>query len=219
MPDVPPEKDQSLEDWSQNFDTRITTTPTLFNLLASDATAFHALVQDFITRRAAAVNPGTRGKSTVAAKQTSKIALLARARQLARIVSAYPPVTPQQRVDLGLNVRDTDPTPIPPPATKPILALDPDGALRLVDETMPDRRGKPAGVAGAAVYMKVAAPGDPAPASVEDAKFTLLTSRPRCPLPVPPYSNGKTLYVFARWYNARGEMGPVGPMASTSIAA
>jgi len=185
-------------------------------LVAADATAFSALATDFDTRLATASTPATRTKSAVAAKNTSKLALRAKAQQLIKIISAYPPVTNAQRIDLGLNVRDAVPTPVPPPATKPLLAVDPDGTLRLVDETMPDRRAKPAGASGAVVYAKI---DGVAPLNPDDAKFAALATRNRVAVPIPAGSNGKTLYVLAQWYNERGELGPVSAVASTTIAA
>lgn len=216
MATIPPVKDQDLDTFAQNMDAKITATPTAYGLVAADATAFHALATDFTTRLATALNPTTRTKGTVAAKNTSKLALTAKARSLIKIISAYPPLTPTQRADLGLNAKDAGPTPIPAPATKPLLAVDPDGTLRIVDETMPDRRAKPAGVRGAVVFAKV---DGPPPATTDDAKFSALATKNRIPLALPSGSNGKTLYVLAAWYNERGELGPVSNIASTTIAA
>lgn len=216
MAAVPPQKDQDLEVFSANFAAKITATPTAYGLVAADATAFTALNTDYVTKLATATTPATRTKSAVAAKNTSKLALTAKARSLIKIITAYPPLTNAQRADLGLNLKDAGPTPVPPPATRPLLAVDPDGVLRIVDETMPDRRGKPSGVNGAVVFAKV---DGPPPVTTDDAKFSTLATRARVPLALPSGSNGKVLYVLARWYNERGELGPVSALASTMIAA
>jgi hypothetical protein len=219
MPVVPPPSDLALNNFAANMDSLITATPTAYGLVAADATAFHALAADYATRLATATTPETRTKGTVAAKNTSKAALVAKARQLIKIITAYPPLTAQQRADLGLNPRDAAKTPVPPPATRPLLAVDPDGALRVVDETMPDRRSKPLGVSGAVVFTKVGAATDVPPVTPDDAKFAILATRGRVALPIPANSNGKTLWVLAQWYNERGELGPVSPVVSTTIAA
>jgi hypothetical protein len=216
MATVPPERDQDLEAWSIAFSALITATPTAFGLVAADATAFATLKSDYSTRLATAVNPVTRTKGTVAAKNTSKLALTAKARSLIKLITAYPPLTPQQRADLGLNPKDAGPTPIPPPSTKPMLSVDPDGTLRIVDETMTDRRAKPPGVRGAVVFAKV---DGPPPVTTDDAKFSALATKTRVPLALPSGSDGKKLYVLAAWYNERGELGPVSDVASTTIAA
>lgn len=216
MRKVPPDKDQDLDAFCVPFGTHITATPTAYGLVAADATAFAALATDFATRLATATNPDTRTKAAVTAKSTSKKALVARLRTLIKIISAHPGVTDEMRVELGLNPRDVQPTPVPAPSTRPLLAVDPDGVLRLVDETMPDRRGKPAGVNGAIVFMKI---DGAAPAGPDEAKFAVLSTRTRCEVPVGTGNNGKTLWVLAQWYNERGELGPVSAVASTTIAA
>jgi len=219
MADVPPTPDRSLAVWAVTFDAGITAAPERFGLSEDDAAQFHALREDYVAKLDAAADPATRGRGTVASKNDAKRSLLARARQLVRILSAHPGVTPAQRVGLGLNVRDTVPTPVPAPLTKPFIIVEPDGAVRLVDESMTDRRGKPAGVKGAVLLMRIVPHGDPAPASADDAQFALLTTRNRCAVTLPPNSNGKMLWVLARWFNDRGELGPVSPVVGTTIAA
>lgn len=211
-----PDKDQNLNAWAANFDTKITATPTAYGLVAADATAFHALAADFAVKLAAAVNPATRTRVTVAQKNISRAALKAKARALAKIVNAYPPLTNAQRAELGLTVRDTTPTPVPPPTTKPLLSVDPDGTLRLVDETMPDRRSKPTGVRGAIVFTKL---DGEAPVDPTDARFSILATRFVANVPVSAADNGKRLWVLAQWFNERGELGPVSAPVGTNIAA
>jgi hypothetical protein len=219
MAEVPPSKDAALNAFITNLVAKVTATPTAFGITAADATAIGALATDFNDRLSTASDPSTRTKVAVAAKNTSKLALIAKARQLIKVITAYPPLTAAQRAELGLNPRDAAPTPIPPPATRPLLAVEPDGTLRLVDESMPENRRKPAGVSGALVFAKIAPATDAPPVTPDDARFALLATRARAAVPLPAGSNGKTLWVLAQWYNERGELGPVSAVASTTIAA
>src|SRR5436190_21193798 len=116
-----PNKDSLLLAWSLNFSTRITATPTAYGLVAGDATAYATLHTAFGTALAA-VDPGERSKSLVAAKNTARAALKNSARLLAKRVEGTATVTDAQKLDLGLNVRAT-PTPIPPPAYAPGIAI------------------------------------------------------------------------------------------------
>src|SRR5438045_194593 len=149
MRDFLPHKDQDLEAWANNFDTKITATPTAYGLVAGDATAFHGLAQDYTTKLAAAVNPTTRTKVRIPAKNTSRAALKAKARALAKIVNAYGPITNAQRAELGLNVRNPGPTPIPAPATRPVLVFENAGPLEtrlhIADELSPSSRKRAPG--------------------------------------------------------------------------
>jgi hypothetical protein len=216
---VPPVADQALLVWVQNASTLITATPTAFGLVAGDATALAALVSDYSTRLSTATTPATRNKISVAAKDTSKLALVAKIRSLLKIINAYPPLTPAQRASLNLHPRDTTPTPVPPPATRPMLAVDPDGVARIFDETTPENRRKPAGARGAVVFAKIGAATEEPPVSPDDARFAVIATRNRFSIPLPPGSNGKMLWVMAQWFNERGELGPVSVVASTTIAA
>jgi hypothetical protein len=215
-----PTRDQDLDAWSANFDTRITATPTAFGILASDATAFHALAADFSAKLAAAVNPSTRTRVTVQAKDISRAALKSKARTLAKVINAYPPITNAQRADLGLTVRDGTPSPIPAPTTQPIVNIEGSGGgvslLRLADETTPLKKAKPPGVFAALIYTKI---DGPAPVTPADAQFSGVATKTLHSVNLPSGSAGKTLWVLAQWINERGENGPTSVVTSAMIAA
>jgi len=225
-PYIPP-TDTALDLWAQNFDTKITATPTAYGLTSGQATAFHTLRADYTSKLLIANTPATRTKSTVAAKNTAKQAMVFDARSLAALVQAFPTITPTQLEDLGLTVRKVTPTPIGPPTTKPIITpLSSTGAnvmFRFSDETTPDSRSRPFGTIGMEMFVKV---GTTPPAGISDCDFlgiyTKNTSGPGSRECVAPFSGGdvgKTAYFLARWFNKRGEPGPVSGLAQHTIAA
>ena len=69
-----------------------------------------ALVAGVTARLAAVASPATRTRVTVQQKNTSRAAVRAKARALARVVNAFQGTTDAQRAQLGLNVRDAEPT-------------------------------------------------------------------------------------------------------------
>lgn len=219
MDTVPPRTDAGCADWAANYDTQITATPTAFGLVAADATAFHALVTDYDSRLATVGNPTTRNKVTLAQKNASKAALIAKARELIRKNEAFPALTNAQRAQLRLRVRDVSPTPQPPPGTAPLGTLEPTGVLTLVDSATPHRKGKPVNVKGAVITGVVQPASAPAPTEPDGLPFIALVTRGRTALPLPPDADTKKFYVFARWFNERGELGPASPVAVTTIAA
>ena len=81
------------------------------------------MLATFWTALATATNPTTRTRSSVAAKGAAKTPLKAHARGLARIINAYPSITNQQRINLGLNPRSGQITPINPPENPPVLKV------------------------------------------------------------------------------------------------
>lgn len=218
MREVPPQADLQLSAFAGNADAKLTAQPTVYGTTAAEALILHNLVLDFDTRLATATNPDTRTRGTISGKNASKKALIAKLRQIFRVVNAHAGVSDQQRIDLGLNPRDVEPTPIGVPTTRPVVLVDSAGFLRLADETQFERKGKPVGVMGAFVYTKLALPGEPAP-DLDGTKFAALATRTNHQLTLPMDAQGKRLYVFAQWVNERGQPGPTSFLASALIAA
>jgi len=219
MATVPPRADLALDNWSKNFDARVTPAPIPLGLSVAQAAEFHVVALDFTARLAIATNPATRTKGSVAAKDVARAALRAKAAQLIKIISATPTVTPTQRIDLGLNVRDAIPSPIPAPTSRPLLCLTPEGDIHLMDESDPARKGRPIGVKGAVIFTKVCPATEPPPTTLEQTTFTGIATRPHFTLSLPQGADTKKLYALARWFNQRGEMGPVSEIVVTTIAA
>jgi len=212
--DFIPKREAELVNWSNNFAAQIDDggVEPPFGLTAQQVTDFVALNTAWVAAYNAAVAPETRGPSTIQAKNDAKAAMVANARELARIIQAFPALTNQERVDLGLTVPDTEPTPIPPPSSTPTLTitcvLGHNVHYTLRDPAQPDKRGKPTGVAGASVFAHVGetAPADPAQwqlkGNVTRTKGTVMFSS----LSVPA---GSKVWLTASWFNPRGQQGPL----------
>ncbi len=133
-------------------------------------------------------------------------------RGYAATIRANLAVSDANKADLGLHVHDTQPTPIPPPATYPVLSVVGMGAglqdLRACDQNTPDKRGKPVGASGLLVYRAVGtAPAtDPA-----QAVFLAFVSRSDFQSTFTSTDAGKTATYFGRWTNGKGEGRAVGP--------
>ncbi|MCI0363473.1 MAG: hypothetical protein L0219_06290, partial [Phycisphaerales bacterium] len=113
-----PSRESELVTWSTNYNTKIVAAPTSYGLVAAQATAYTALHTAFVTAYNTANAPLTRSPVNIEAKNTAKTALIdgpGGIRALAAIIQAFPGVTDAQLRELGLTVRDSQPTPIPPP--------------------------------------------------------------------------------------------------------
>jgi hypothetical protein len=204
-----PSKDGELVTWSADFAAKLTSTPTAFGCTAGQATAYATLDAAFAAAVGTATDPSTRTRGTVAAKDAAKVPLVAMARELARIINAFPGITNQQRIDLGLTPRSGQVSPINPPAEAPVLEVVAAVGrtlklkLRSIDS---DRRGKPAGVAGASLFSYV---GASAPADVADWTFEGSTTRTTFDLEFPPtVAPGAQVWLTAFWFNPRTQSGP-----------
>jgi hypothetical protein len=156
MPDYLPSSYPSRLAWSTNFSTKFGANPTSFGGTAAQATQYTALHTTFVAAQAAADDPSTKTSSAVLARDIAWDACEQLARELAAIIQATPTVTPVQKNDLGLTVRDTTRSPIGPPTTKPVVNIERimnlAHLLRIRDEATrratPARRDRPAGKSG-----------------------------------------------------------------------
>ncbi len=121
---------------------------------------------------------------------------------------------------LAVHVRDSEPTPVPPPATFPTLIVtEPMRRFQDIDahdSTTPNKRAKPPGAAGLLLFRAIATE---AVAEPEQAEFLAFVSRTAFQATFDPADNGKVATYFGRWTNSKGEVGPWGPGVDMPIAA
>lgn len=213
-----PTSDNGLLDWALNFATLIVASPTTYGLEAEQAGGYQAQAQFFESALQAAIEPSTRTPVTVQAKNDAKTQLVELSRGLAMIVTNHPGVTNEQRVALGLTVRDREPSPVPPPSGSPdidvLLVTGRTVTVRLHDASTPGRR-KPANVAGAAVFSFV---GETAPADPAVWTFQGNTTRTRFDVSFPAdVPAGAKVWITAFWFNRRMQSGPGTPPVSTNL--
>ena len=198
--------------WSSNFRDQIVAAPGDFSLSEAQAQQYSEKHDAFAAAYRAASEPATRTRSNVFAKSGARVALEAEARQLARIVRAAPNVTAQQRYDLGLSApRTGGGTRIGAPASAPsahvVSVSGRTVRLRLRDADAPDNRGKPRGVASAAILTFA---GDEPP--LLRSGWTLNRHATRTTVDVTfgaDVAPGTKVYVAACWLNPRGQAGPL----------
>lgn len=215
-----PSTDADLDSFAQNFNTLITAAPATYGLVAGDATAFDPIADAYTSALATATNPPTRTSVTIAAKDTARFNVKASLRELAAKVQASPTVTDGAKTALGLTVRDLLPTPIPAPATFPLLsivkatplAMD----LRFADSETPDSRSKPADVTGMELFVEASTTPITDPEQID---YEAVVTRNPVPVTFAAGDVGKTAYIAGRWINAKGDRGPWSSIVSMTVAA
>jgi hypothetical protein len=166
-----------------------------------------------------AQEPTTRTPVQIKKKNEAKKALKAGARMLARIVRATPGVTNAERAQLGLTVVDEELTPVARPSDPPKLSLRPSFGrtvrVRLRDMSSPDRRGRPDGVAGAAVFSYV---GEQPSERMAEWTFQGNMTRPMFAIHLDSaVPAGARVWIAAMWYNTRGQCGPASAAKSIRV--
>jgi hypothetical protein len=215
-----PSRDADLDTWALNFKTLIAATPTNYGLVAADGTAITNAFNSWHTAYLAAVNPSTRTHGTVETKNLQKANLLSVVRGYAATIRANKAVSNELKLGLGLHIADSTPTPVPPPTTMPVLRIAKmeQGYQDIVaaDEATPNSRARPTGSAGLLLYRAV---GDDAVNDPTQALFLTFVGKPAVHSTFAPADNGKVATYFARWTNAKGEVGPWSASLSRSVAA
>jgi len=210
--------DAGMATGSANFANKIAATPAAYGLNSALASSYAIVDARYQSAYTAAINPDTRTRSAVMAKNTAKKDLKAAAIDLARIINGTPTVSNAEKIELGLGIRAAG-SPTPVPAARPgmdvVSVTNRTVQVRLHDTASRTRRGKPAGVAAAWVYSFVGAsyPSDPAAWKFEGA-----TTRPGFavvfPNALPP---GAQVWICAAWTNARQQAGPASAPVTVNV--
>lgn len=203
--------DAELYTGSQNFSTKITASPVSFGLVAAQATAYASLNSVWAAAYLLAVDPETRTRGAIAAKNQARADVRKMASDLAKLIDGTATVSDAQRLDLGLNVRATA-APIPAPSQAPHLdVVGRSGTtvtIKLHDGTA-SRRRKPAGVKGASLFSHVGSGGATPPAELADWKFEGNTTRTKVGVQFDAaLAPGTVVWLCAFWFNPRAQAGP-----------
>jgi hypothetical protein len=215
-----PTRDGDLTEWLNNFQARIAADPAAYGLTGPESAAVTAASAAWSTAYLAANQPSTRTSVAVAVKAAQKRATLAIVRPIAGRIRASTSIDDALKRAIGLHIRDPLVTRIRPPASYPILAVAGWGPslqrLRASDAMDPTRRAKPAGVVALHVYRAV---GDGPLNDPSTCPLLAVVTRSIITSSFQSKDDGKVATYFARWTNAKGQMGPWSSPVSMRVAA
>lgn len=218
--DFIPAREADLVSFTNNMATLLGDVPAQFGLDTDQGDAYVALNTQWVNAYNLTQNGLTRSRSNIISKNELKKQIVALTRQYARIMNAWPDMTNAKRAQLGLTVREPEPTPVPAPTTAPkIDVMGVYGRTLFLNLSDPgsDRRGKPDKVQHAVVFSYV---GTTPPPSLDgwtfEANVTRTTTQVTFDADLPP---GATVYVTAMWQNFRAESGPMATPAMVTFGA
>lgn len=222
MPDYIPRSDIGCLEWSRNFAARVTASPQRYGLTESDAVVLMQVQGEYATALRLALEPATRTRPIIIAKDDARAAMLKVARQLANQARAAL-TDPEAKLTLGLGRgkgRSARRTKIGVPNSAPTVwireVVTSCVSIRLHDPTAPTRRGKGPGMMGANVFSFV---GDAPPPALAQWRFHAMTSRTDVKLEFGcSYPPGTIVWICAQWMNAKGQAGPAGPARHARLA-
>lgn len=208
-----PAADASFDVWLLNFSLKLTAAPADFGLLAADATAVAGVTTTWSAAYLEAVTPATRTPVAIAAKDTARASAEAMVRPYASRISVNPAVTDANKILIGVTVRNTVPTPIPPPTTAPSLTLNSAiSGVQTLAFAQPAALGKakPYGVIGVQLFASI---GTVPATDPDQAIFVSQVTKSPTVQTFAPSEIGKKVTWFARWVTRSGPGGiaQVGP--------
>ena len=204
-----PTKDADLDAWMNNFQTLVAAAPATYGLTSTDATALTGEYNTFHAAYLLVTNPSTKTKTTVNAKDVARNAAIVVYRAYSTIIRANLAVTDANKIALGIPPRDPTNTPVPPPATFPVITVLNNTALvtniQIRDTLTPTSRAKPAGVKQMELHAVTSATVISDPASIP---YRAILTRTPDAIAWDASDAGKTAYIAARWMNGKGQVGP-----------
>ena len=214
--DYIPKKDSELVAWSANFTAGIVANAGAWGIPPDEVIALQTANDTFAALHAQADSP-LKNSVIVAEKNAARGVLETKIRELAGFRLKNPVITDADRVALGLHVRDTTPSNIPAPKTRPELDIDVLDFRRLkvlFHDMGSDSKAKPYGVNGAVIVYAVL---DAPPADVNALTRSVLATRTPHILEFTEEERGKTVYVAISWQNEKGEKGPWSEIESAIV--
>ncbi len=202
-----PAKQAEQVQWAATFMSVVGGQAAQYGVSAALMTEFDALNNTLQSAWSAAVEPSTRTKGTVAAKDAALREMKRAAKNLVSIIQGTPGVTEQMKVDAGLTVRKTHPSPKPAPTEQPLIQVKKVSGRNVTIELRQDaqRRAKPAAVTNALLFTYA---GETAPMDTNLGSFVTTTTSRTVTIPFPPSATGDRVWVTAMWANAKAETGP-----------
>lgn len=220
MADYIPRDDAGFDTWQTQFATYLNANLAALGLtpLDPDVTALNTARTDWQTKYPAHIAAQNAARTAREAKQTSRSAYEEVIRRLTQRLQASDQVDDSERQALGITVRDTEPTPVGPPTTRPVLEADTSQRLRILvsffDEGASGQTAKPAGVRGCEIWVKI---GDPPPADLDDCQYLATDTATPYLAQFTGADAGKTAHFIGRWVSTRGEPGPISETLSATI--
>ena len=210
MPSAPyiPASDPGFDTWLNNLVDLIAANPTNYGLVAGDATAMDTVRDAWNTAYALLANPLTNNSPNVAAKDVARVNAEFVVRPYCQRIRANASVSDALKVGLGLNLRPVTTTPIPPPATFPILGLRSLSPLASIhqyqDSGLGSGKAKPYG----SVQVQIVATVANAPAvDPSAALYKATVTKSPFSLQWAPAQQGDTATIWARYITRSGPAG------------
>jgi hypothetical protein len=118
-----PTRDADALAWMQVFAEGLTASPGTYMVSAADAATVTAAVNGFAAAYAATVDPATRTKITVSAKDSTRISAEQVCRQFAALIKQNSGISNEDKLAIGVRPVNSSRSPINVPNSSPLLNI------------------------------------------------------------------------------------------------
>ena len=218
--DYIPRSDGGFDIFQSNFIKGVQPKLTAWGIPPADFTALVSLSVAWNMAWLKAKNKDTRNRADVQAKKDARKAYQSGLRQFVMQWLAFnSKVSNAEREGLGLNVRDTEPTPMPVPDRAPDVTMEEIRHLvhdlRLTDPENPHTQSKPKGVRCAQVFRCFS---EDVPTNTKQYRLVGDATRFIYRVNFLESDEGKLVWYIARYVNTRGIPGPWSNEISATVA-
>lgn len=214
----PPARESELVVATGTFESRIRTGFARYGLSETEAENYKTTRDRFVALYDQCNDETTRTRVLVNRKAQAKRTLINATRMLVRVCEAWPQMTNDLRIELGIPLRNRRPGPVPAPTASPYVKIEKvDGRLvTVVLQASKTTRTRPAGVASANIFVAYGAQ-----MPTEPSQFTLFTgtNRSRNTLELDAGDAATTAWLSACWLNGRKLAGPACQPVPVDLAA
>lgn len=220
MADFIPQSNDGFRNWVISFAGGIAADPPRYMMTVAEAAHLSKVVNDFLAAYQVAIDPETRTKGTIAAKDDALHIAKSLCRQYAKLIKDNAGIADSDKVNIG--VRPINPTRrrIGRPHTQPLLNIVDNNSgvqtLRYADFTTPDSSAKPYGVTHIHLFRVISEQKN-APHS--EARFVGSYTRSPIRVKYTEADDRKVATYYAQWASPQGEAGPLSLPVSKTIAA
>lgn len=220
MPDFIPPSDPALDAYSAQLVSTVTTNPAAYGETLTSLAPLSTALAAWGVTYPNSVNAAALAAAATAAKNSDRETLVGLIRELnGRVQARGTSVTPAAKEQAGLPVRESTSAPVGVPATAPLLQVANSQRLTHIisfrDAENPNRRGKPEGVHGCRLHVKIGSP----PVNLDDAEFVAVDTASPYVYEFEPADAGKTAYWISCWVNPRQQAGPCSETVAATITA
>lgn len=212
--------DDEKRAWLVNFRDQLQLDSAAYDVTSADVANVATVVDGFVDALAVVQTPNGRNPGTTAAKNDARQIAVQTCRQLAMLIKMNGGVTDQKKIDAGIRPVNHSRTPIPGPVDQAVIAVlfATFGAhtLRYLDPDGGESSRKPFGVTNLQIYRGIA---EEAIADVDQTAFYHAFRKNPIPSAFDHVDDGKVATYFARWADAKGQVGPWSQPVSLRIAA